>query len=79
MQEMKLLITAANEVELGMITVILKENEVPFITKDKGPGGYMRVYTGASIWGTDILVNEADFDKATDLIANFHEENTEAL
>ncbi|MGL6202660.1 MAG: DUF2007 domain-containing protein [Lachnospiraceae bacterium] len=79
MQEMKLLITVANEVELGMITVILKKNEVPFLTKDKGPGNYMRVYTGTSIWGTDILVNEADFDKATDLIANFREENAEEL
>lgn len=79
MQGMKCLITVANEVELGMITVILKENDVPFLSKDKGPGNYMRVYTGTSIWGTDILVNEADFDKATDLIANFREENAEEL
>jgi len=79
MSEMKLLITAANEVELGLITVILNKNEIPFITKDKGAGGYMRVYTGASIWGTDILVSEADYDKATDLIANFYEEKKETL
>ena len=78
MQEMELLITVTNEVELGLITVILNKNKIPFITKDKGAGGYMRVYTGTSIWSTDILVKKDDLDNANDLIANFLEKEDES-
>lgn len=75
MQGTKLLITAVNEFELGAITNILTQNDIPFITKDNGTGGYMRIYSGSSIYGTDIQVREDCLDKAMDLIANFRQEN----
>lgn len=77
MQETKLLITVNNEYELGVISSILKGNDIPFITKDNGTGGYMRIYSGSSMYGTDIFVREDCMDKANDLIANFLEENDE--
>lgn len=71
MQGTKLLITAANEFELGAITSILRDHGIPFITKDNEAGGYLRIYSGSSIYGTDIQVREDCFDQAKDLIANF--------
>lgn len=77
MQDMKLLISMTDEFQLSAVVSILEENQIPFITKDNGLGNYMRIYSGRSIYGTDILVREDCFDKANDLIANFREDDEE--
>ena len=58
----------ANEIELGMIKAILDENNIPYIVKDHGPGGHMRLIGGVSLFGTDIMVAQADVDRANSLL-----------
>ncbi|NLJ40732.1 MAG: DUF2007 domain-containing protein [Clostridiales bacterium] len=58
----------SNEIVLGMVKGILDDNDIPYIIKDKGPVGYSRVITGGSHFGADIMVAEADFQKAKDLL-----------
>jgi hypothetical protein len=60
--------TVYNEFEMGMITSILEDNDVPFIVKDYGSGGYMRIITGGSPFTTDIMVDEAAYDIANSLL-----------
>lgn len=72
MIEWELLISTSNEVELGIITTILENNQVVFITKDAASiGGYMRIYSGHSIYGTEIYVEKHELEHASDLISNF--------
>ena len=58
----------SNEMELGMIKEILEDNNIPYIIKDYGPGGHMRIISGGSLYGTDVMVAEDDFDKANGLL-----------
>lgn len=57
-----------NEMEFGMIKEILDDNKIPYIIRDYGPGGHMRLIGGSSIFGTDLMVKEDDFDRANDLL-----------
>jgi hypothetical protein len=70
MSKMEVLISTSDEVQLGIIMSILKEHKIPFIKQDTSLGGYMRIYSGSSVYGTQILVNEADIQKASGLIDN---------
>lgn len=58
----------SNEIELAMIKGILDDNNIPYIIRDYGTGGHMRIITGGSLFGTDIMVEEAEFDKAKSLL-----------
>lgn len=66
----EVLISLADEVQLKIVMNILEENSVNYIVRDSSIGGYMRIYSGASIYGTDILVDEENIEKARDLIDN---------
>ncbi|MDY0236724.1 MAG: DUF2007 domain-containing protein [Gudongella sp.] len=63
-----LLRTISNELELGMITSILEDNDIPFIVKNYGSGGYMRIISGASPFRTDIMVDEVAYEAANSLL-----------
>jgi len=63
-----LLRTISSEFELGMITSILEDNDIPFIVKNYGSGGYMRIISGGSPFRTDIMVDEAAYETANSLL-----------
>ncbi|NLW41142.1 MAG: DUF2007 domain-containing protein [Tissierellia bacterium] len=69
--QMVLLKTVYSKVELNFIENLLNEHNIPYILKDYGSGGYMRIYSGYSIYGTDILVEKSMFEKANTLIEEF--------
>ena len=58
----------SNEMELGMIKDILDDNDIPYIVKDYGPGGHMRIIGGSSLYLTDVMVEGDDFEKANSLL-----------
>ena len=58
----------SNEIELAMIKDILEDNKISYIIKDQGAGGYMRIIGGGSIFGTDVMVAEADYEQAITLL-----------
>lgn len=66
-----LLRTTNNNIELNIIKELLEQNEIPYIIKDHGVGGYMRIISGDSIYGTDILVEESIIERAESLINDF--------
>jgi len=59
-----------NDYELTTIKTLLDQNGIPYITKDKGCGGYLRISAGTSIYGTDIFVHDINFDRAKELITS---------
>lgn len=69
--QMVLLKTVYSKVELNFVENLLNEHNIPYILKDYGSGGYMRIYSGYSIYGTDILVEKSMFEKANTLIEEF--------
>lgn len=51
-----------------MIKGILDDNNIPYIVKDHGTGGHMRIITGGSLFAADIMVEESDFNRAKELL-----------
>ena len=60
--------STSNEMELNMMKAILDDNNIPYIIKNHGAGGHMRIIGGRSLFGTDVMVEENDFDRANDLL-----------
>lgn len=69
--EMVLLKTVSNNYELDLMKDLLDEHKIPYIIKDRGVGGYMRIISGASLYGTDILVEKSMFEKAKAILDAF--------
>ena len=63
--------TSNDNIELSMIKELLDQNQIPYIIKEQGIGGYMRIISGSSLYGTDILVEESVFEKADAIINEF--------
>lgn len=77
--ELVLLKTINNEFELNLIKGLLDENEIPYIVKDYGVGGYMRIIAGTSFYRTDILVEKSQLEKAKDIIEQFNFNEDESI
>jgi len=69
--ELVLLKNVNNNFELGLIKSILEDNHIPYIIKDSGTGGYMRIISGDSLYETEVLVEKSTFEKANSIIAGF--------
>ena len=65
---MELLTTARDEVELSVLRSILEGEEIPYLAKDRGSGALVRIITGNSMYGTDILVPTAYLAQATEIL-----------
>jgi len=65
--ELILLATTSNRYELDYIVSILEEHNIPYILKDKGAGGYMKII-GLQTYGTDILVEKSTYERASELV-----------
>lgn len=63
-----LLTTTHDDVEKSIICGILEEEEIPFLTKDRGAGEAVRVAMGFSMYGCDIYVPTTLFEKANELL-----------
>ena len=69
--ELVLLKTIINDYELSLIKNLLDDNGIPYIVKDYGIGGYMRIITASSMYRTDILVEISSYEKAKEIIDEF--------
>ena len=65
---MELLTTARDDVELSVLKSILEGEEIPYLAEDRGCGGLVRVITGNSIYGTDILVPADFLERAKEIL-----------
>ncbi|MBC7087665.1 MAG: DUF2007 domain-containing protein [Tissierellales bacterium] len=66
--KLKLLIKTSDNTLISIIEALFRDNDIPYILKEKGSGGYLRIISGHSIYGTEVYVSEEDFNKATDLL-----------
>lgn len=62
----------SNEIELAMIKEILGDNNIPYIIKEYGAGGHMRIISGGSLFSGDIMVSKSDLDKSNDLLKSLN-------
>ncbi len=67
-EELSLLVTCYDDVLAGMYEELLKEENIPYLRKDRGAGGAVRLIMGSSSYGTDIYVPTALLAAAKDLI-----------
>ncbi len=56
---------------------LLKENNIPFICRQQGAGGYLKHYTGGFLIADYIYVNKKDYDTAKELYDNYIDSNAE--
>lgn len=73
--------SCADRIQADMIVEALNENGIPAYTESQGSGGYMNIYMGTSVFGTDIYVDEADTARAKEIVAALSlpaEENDDA-
>ena len=66
----ELLMTVYNPAELAVVQSVLRDAEIPFLAKDRGSGGGMKIIAGYSVFGTDIFVLEEHLDTAKALFEN---------
>lgn len=69
--ELVVLASPNTEYELSVIKSLLEDNNIPYIIKDKGAGGYMRIYTGSSMFGTEILVEKSQLEQSLHILEEF--------
>ncbi len=60
-----------DKIYLSMVETLLKDNDIPYFTKERGSGGAIKVIMGFSIFGADVFVPKQYFEKASELIAQF--------
>ncbi len=63
-----LLTTAHDDVELAIICSILEDEGIPYLKSDRGSGSSVRIITGYSMYGTDILVPTAEIERAKEIL-----------
>ena len=67
-EDLELLITVNDRIYQSIIESILKDNDIPFMTKERGSGSAVKIITGLSLFGTDIFILKKDVEKATELL-----------
>ena len=65
--KLKLLTTVSDFTESQMIVGLLKDEGIPVLVKDLGLGGFMKVTMGYTVFGRELYVSEADFERAAEL------------
>lgn len=63
-----LLATAYTDTEALLFEGILRENDIPYLRKDKGTGEVMGIIMGFSMLGSDFYVERSRFDEAAQLL-----------
>lgn len=47
---------------------MLEENNIPFIVKEPGIGAHMKIITGQTLYGADILVERTFYEMAKEIL-----------
>ena len=63
---------------LSVALSVLNEANIPYLQKERGAGGAMRILAGYNMFGTDVFVREEDAETALDLLTPEDEEEPAA-
>ena len=66
-----------NTVDSEIYQDILKNNGIPFICRQMGAGGYLKILTGGFLVADSIYVKESDLVKAAELYEAYFNSKTE--
>lgn len=66
--ELVLLRSLVDNYEMDLVSGLLEEANIPFIVKERGSGGYMKIIGGSSVFGTDIYVDKEAYEKAEEVL-----------
>ena len=72
------LCTFHDPVSLSIAQEILTEAELPFLKKERGSGGAVRLITGFQSFGTDLFVRPEDAERASELLTPLLNEASDA-
>lgn len=68
-----------NPLESEMLQDLLRQEGIPVLTRDKGSGGYLKIYMGYSMYGDDLYVRQSDYARAQELIQTLCQNCDEAI
>ena len=68
LKDLELLTTVNDRIYQAMIESVLSDNEIPYLSKERGSGAAVKVITGFSMFGTDIFVLKKDIERAKELL-----------
>lgn len=68
LKDLELLVTVNDRIYQSIIESVLTDNEIPFLSKERGSGSAVKVITGFSLFGTDIFVLRTDSERARNLL-----------
>ena len=57
-----------DDVSVTMAEEVLRDEEIPFVKKDRGSGSAVRIVVGFSTFGTYLFVAPDDLERATELM-----------
>ena len=77
LKDLELLTTVNDQVYQSIIESVLKDNDIPFLTKEKGSGSAVKVIMGFSLFGADIFVLKSDIERARELLDELNAESDE--
>ncbi len=67
-ENLVLLRTFHDDVSVTMAEEVLRDEGILYVKKDRGSGSAVRLITGFSMYGTDLLVAPEDLENATSLM-----------
>ena len=59
-----LLISVSGSFAAGQVRGLLEEAGIPFLTRERESGGYLKISAGSSPFGTDFYVRGSDLERA---------------
>lgn len=74
-----LLAANLSQLDATMIAALLADAGVPHFIKDRGIGGYMKLYMGYTVYGQDIYVGQTDYDQAKEILDFYLNTNVDEL
>ena len=60
----ELLFTIYEPTELAVVESILRDADIPYLCRERGSGGMMKVLAGFSVFGTDVFVLKEHLETA---------------
>ena len=67
-----------NTVSSEIYQDMLRENGIPFVCRQQGAGGYIKILTGGLFIADSIYVNKRDLERAKELFENYIETDESA-
>ena len=73
MEVVPVYLTNVSTLDALAFTALLREHNIPVLSKAPGSGGLLEIVGGSSFYGDDLYVNERDWEKAHQLLEEYRQ------